>query len=180
MKSILLFLSLSLTLLRAELTDTQVLAFLQKNTPEIYAELSALKKSDPEDYRDAMQEATAAATEHARLVKIGDNSAKAFLQMYALDYQAINEADKIVMSKDLAEKERAQEKLKTLIAESLEQWLIVEQARILRMENELTKIKNEMATVLADKNKVIAHDVEALMKECQLYQKNKKNNLKQP
>lgn len=175
MKTIFLFLLAFLpAFLHAELTDAETLAFLQKQTPEIYQQVAPLAKSDAADFRSAMDDARKAATDHAALIAHGDSStAAAYLKMYEMDFQAITLADEIVSITDAAEKEKLTAKLKTLIAASLDQWTIVEQARIRRIEAELAKLKTEFQEATRDKTNVIDKDTAALIEECRNYQKQK-------
>jgi hypothetical protein len=170
----LLLLTLHAAFLHAELTDAETLTFLQKQTPELYQKVAPLEKSDPEDFRSAMDDAKKAATDHAALIAAGDTTtAAAYLKMYALDFQAITLADKIVLATDEAEKEKLTVKLKSIIAASVEQWTIVEQARIRRLEAELAKLKSEFEAAITDKSKVIEKDTASLIEECRDYQKQK-------
>ena len=159
----------------AEITDTEALGFLKKNAPEIHAQVALLESKDPQDFRSAITEAKEAAEEHALLIAASDNdSAAAYLKMYQLDFAAIRTADAIVLSTD--EKKRAQltAELSDLIAASYDQWAIVEQARVKRMEAELTKMKAELAKALADKSGLVKRDVATLIEECSAYQQSKK------
>jgi hypothetical protein len=174
MKLILLILALVPALLRAQVTDADALAFLQKHAPEIHRQVAPLAKSDPQDFRSALDDAKAAAAEHAKFVAAGDTAAAAAsLKMYALDFDAIGLADDIVQSKDDAETKQLTAKLREVIAASYEQWAIVEQARIRRMEAELAKLKTELQAALADKNGVVEKDTAALIEECREYQRKK-------
>jgi hypothetical protein len=162
------------TPLRADITDAEALLFLKKNAPEIHLKIAPLEKSDPQDFRSSLDEAKTAATDHAKLIAAGDTAAaSAYLKMYAIDFTAISIADEIVQATDEAAKQRLTEKLKERIAASLEQWAIVEQARIRRMEAELAKLKADLQQALTDKAKVIDKDTAALIEECRAYQKQK-------
>ena len=170
----LLLLAYSCTLLHAELTDADALKFLQKETPKIYEQVAPLEKSDAEDFRSAMDDAKKAATDHAALIASGDTStAAAYLKMYELDFQAIALADEIVLTSDEATKQSLTDKLKVVIAASLEQWAIVEQARIRRLEADLAKLKAEFNEAIQNKSKVIDKDTASLIEECRDYQKTK-------
>ena len=81
----------------AQSTDAAALAFLKTHAPKIHSRISALKDSEPADYRSALDDAQKAAADHAKLTAAGDTkAAAASLKMYELDYQAIAIADKIV------------------------------------------------------------------------------------
>jgi hypothetical protein len=175
MKFILLIFALMSAPLRAQVTDAGALAFLQKHAPEIHRQVAPLEKSDPQDFRSAIDDAKQAATEHAKFVAAGDTAAAAAsLKMYALDFAAIGLADDIVQSKDDEETKQLTAKLREVISASCEQWAIVEQARIRRMEGELAKLKTELQAALADKNGVVEKDTAALIEECREYQRKKK------
>jgi hypothetical protein len=104
MKLILLILALAPALLRAQVTDADALAFLQKHAPEIHRQVAPLEKSDPQDFRSALDDAKQAAAKHAKFVAAGDSAAAAAgLKMYSLDFAAISIANDIVQSKDKAE-----------------------------------------------------------------------------
>lgn len=78
-----------------------------------------------------------------------------------------------MLAADEAEKAKLTAKLRSLIAASFEQWAIVEQARVRRVETELAKLKAELQQARADKDKVIEKDAAALIEECRAYQKKK-------
>ena len=159
----------------ADMPDAEALAFLKANAPQIHTQIAPLEKADPQDFRSAIDEAKEAAAEHGKFTASGDTAAAAaYLKMYAIDFEAIGVADDIVLATDEAEKARLTAKLRTLIAASFEQWAIVEQARVRRVEAELTKLKAELQQALADKDKVIEKDTAALIEECRAFQKSKR------
>ena len=158
----------------ADMPDAEALAILKTNAPQIHAQVAPLEKNDPQDFRSALDEAKEAAAEHAKLTASGDTAAAAaYLKMYAIDFEAISVADDIVLATDEAEKAKLTAKLRTLITASIEQWAIVEQARVRRVEAELAKLKTELQQALADKGKVIEKDTATLIEECREYQAKK-------
>ncbi len=177
MKSLLLPIIALLTALHpafAGATDAETLTFLETNAPEIHAKVAPLETSDPQDFRSAIDDAKVAAAEHTLLIAAGDPStAAAYLKMYALDFAAISTADQFLRATDPTEKDRLTTKLNELISASYDQWTIVEQARVRRMEAELTKLKAELAKALADKPGVVKKDTAALIEESREYIKSK-------
>ena len=168
--------ALSLLLLpaAAQSTDAEALAFLKKHAPKIHAEISALEKSGPADYRSALDDARKAAADYAKLETAGDaKAAAAYLKMYAIDFEAIGIADEIVARKDAAESERMTKKLRGVIDASFEQWAIVEQARIQRLDKELAALKGDYQQAVADRAKVIERDTAKLIEESRAFQKAK-------
>ena len=158
----------------ADMTDADALAFLKTHAPEIHAQVAPLEMSAPQDFRSAIDDAKEAAAEHAKLTTSGDTATStAYLKMYAIDFDAIGIADDIVLATDEAEKAKLTAKLRTLITASIEQWAIVEQARVRRVEAELAKLKTELQQALADKGKVIEKDTATLIEECREYQAKK-------
>lgn len=158
----------------AQSTDADTVAFLKTHAPEIHAEISALKNSEPADYRSALDDARKAAAEHAKLIAAGDTkAAAACVKMYAIDFEAIGIADEIIASKDEAEKARLTTKLRGLIDASFEQWAIVEQARIQRLDKELAALKGDYQQAVADRAKVIERDTAKLIEESRAFQKAK-------
>ena len=59
------------------------------------------------------------------------------------------------------------------ISESFDQWAIVEQARIRRMEKELATLKSDFQKAIANKEKVIETDTQKLIEESRAYQQTK-------
>ncbi len=174
-----LIFTLCATLLHAELTDADALRFLEKNAPEVHQQVAPWEKSDPQDFRNAIDEAKTAATAHAKLIAASDfAAAEAYLKAYLIDFAAISIADEIVLATDEAEKQRLTAKLKERIAASLEQWANVENARIRRLESELAKLKAELQQALFDKASVIDKDTNALIAECRAYQQAKQASKK--
>ena len=158
----------------AQSTDAEALTFLKAHAPKIHAEISALKNSEPADYRSALADARKTAAEHAKLTVAGDaKAAAACLKMYEIDFEAIGIADEIVASKDTAETERLTKQLRGLIDASFAQWAIVEQARARRLEKELTSLKNELAAAMANRTKVVDGDTTKLIEECRAFQRTK-------
>ena len=158
----------------AQSTDAEALAFLQKHAPKIHAKISALQKTGPADYRDALDEARKAAADFAKIESAGDAPATtAFLKMYEIDFEAISVADQIVASEDAAETALLTKKLRGLIDASFEQWAIVEQARIARLEKELAALKTEHAGAIAKRAKVVDDDTAKLIDESRAFQKSK-------
>ncbi len=171
---LLFFLALCPSLLHAEMSDAEALAFLKKDAPEVYQKVAPREKADPHDFRSAIDEAKAAATEQAKLLAAGDTTAAAaHLKMYVLDFKAITLADQIALNQNATETETLKQQLATLIAASLEQWAIVEQSRIRRLEAELNQLRTELKDTLSDKAKTIEKDTAALIEECRQYQKEK-------
>lgn len=155
-------------------TDAAALAFLATHAPQIHAQVAPLEKSAPEDFRSAIDDAKEAAAEHAKLTTSGDTAtAAAYLKMYAIDFDAIGVADEIVLTTDEAEKAKLTAKLRTLIAASFEQWTIVEQARVRRVEAELARLKAELQQAVSDKEKVIDKDTAALIGESRAFHQSK-------
>lgn len=160
----------------ADMPDAEALAFLKTHAPQIHAQVAPLEMSAPQDFRSAIDDAKKAAAEYEKLTTSGDTAtAAAHLKMYLMDFEAIGIADDIVLTADATEKTKLTAKLRTLIAASFEQWAIVEQARVRRVEAELTKLKAELQQTLADKDKVIEKDTAALIEECRAFQKSKLN-----
>ncbi len=160
----------------AQSTDAEAFAFLQKHAPKIHAELAALKAAAPADYRDALDDARKAAADYAKLEAAHDPAAAAaFLKMYAIDFEAISVADDIVASKGATETERLTKQLRGLIEASFEQWAIVEQARIARLEKELAALKTEHTAAVANRAKVVDGDTAKLIEESRAFQKTKLN-----
>jgi hypothetical protein len=178
MKTILcLFTLLVLTLLPAPAqgTDAEALAFLKTHTPKIFAALAALKDAEPDDYRSALDDARKAAADHAKFSAAGDtNAAAAAVKMYEIDFAAIGVADGIVASKNDTEKQRLTNKLRGLIDASFEQWIIVEQARIQRLDQELAALKSEVANAITNRAKVVSADTAQLIEESRTFRKNQR------
>lgn len=167
-------LALLLAPVAAQSTDADALAFLKKHAPEIHAEISTLKNSEPADYRSALDDARKAAAEHAKLIAAGDaKAAAACVKMYAIDFEAIGVADEIIASKDDAEKARLTTKLRGLIDASFEQWAVVEQARIQRLDRELAALKTDYQQAITDRTKVVERDTAQLIEESRAFQKSK-------
>lgn len=162
--------------LRAQ-TDDDALAFLKQHAPEIHAKITSLKDRDPADYRDAMDEAQQAAADHAKIVASGDAAAaSAFVKMYAIDFRAITISDAILASNDKAEQERLTAELRGIIDASFEQWAIVEQARVKRLENELANAKAGLEKAIRNRTKVVEEDTAKLIEESRAYQERKKKD----
>jgi hypothetical protein len=155
-------------------TDSEALAFLKTHAPKIHAEISALKDSEPSDYRSALDDAQEAAADHAKLAAAGDTKAAvACLKMYEIDYEAIAIADKIVATKAPIESEQLTKQLRGLIDASFAQWAIVEQARVERLEKQLAALKTELTDALANRAKVVEGDTAKLIEECRTFQNTK-------
>lgn len=168
-------LALSLLPAAAQSTDAEALAFLKKHAPKVHAQIVVLEKAEPADYRDALADARKAAAEFAKLETARDAAATAaYLKMYELDFEAIGVADDIVASTDAAETERLTKRLRGLLDASFEQWAIVEQARIARLEKELAALKQEHATAVANRAKVVDGDTAKLIEESRAFQKSKR------
>jgi hypothetical protein len=158
----------------AQSTDAEALAFLKTHAPKIFAEISALKDVEPADYRSALDDARKAAADCTKFTAAGDtNAAAAGVKMYEIDFAAIGVADEIVASKDDAEKQRLTDKLHGLIDASFEQWVIVEQARIRRLDKELAALKSEVTNAITNRAKVVAADTAQLIEESRTFRKNK-------
>lgn len=169
-----LLLTLCPVALRAELSESDALAFLRKHAPEILHKVAPLKTNAPEDYLSALDDAKKAAADYTKIETAGDAAAAAaYLKMYALDYAAIEVADEIVAAAGTADTERLTKKLRTLIDASFEQWAIVEQARIQRMETELTKLKADLGQAISGRGKVVESDTAKLIEECRTFQQSK-------
>ncbi len=158
----------------AQDADMAAIAFLQKHAPKIHADIAALKTTAPADYRSALDDAAKAAADYAKLAD-DPKAASAFLKMYALDFEAVGIADAIVASNDAAQTERLTKQLRGLIDASFEQWAIVEQARIARLEKELAVLKTEHAAAVASRAKVVDTDAAKLIEESRAFQKSKLN-----
>jgi hypothetical protein len=94
--------------------------------------------------------------------------------MYRIDFAAISLSDQILRTSDADEKQKLTVRLRQLIAESFDQWIIVEQARIRRLEKELAGLKVDFQTALTDREKVIERDTLKLIEESRAYQAEKK------
>jgi hypothetical protein len=159
----------------AGLTDAEALAFLNKEVPSVFSQIAPLEQRDPQDFRSALDEAKEAAEKHAKLIANGETAAAAAaVKMYALDFAAISLADAFLLSTDETEKASLTVKLKARIAESFDQWLIVEQSRLRRLEAELAKLRSEISKAASDKTNVIEKDAASLIEECRQYQMKKK------
>lgn len=158
----------------AQSTDAEALAFLQKHAPSIHAEITALKDTEPADYRDALDDACKAAAEFAKLEAAGDTRVTAaYLKMYELDFAAIGLADEIAACSDKTQITALTKKLHGLIDASFEQWAIVEAARIARLEKELAALKAEHADAIANRTRVVERDAASLIEESRAFQKSK-------
>ncbi|MEM7144661.1 MAG: hypothetical protein AAF591_05970 [Verrucomicrobiota bacterium] len=147
-------------------------AFLKKNAPGVLSEILLLENEDPEGYRVSVEEAAEAAREHGRLVELGERAAAAaYLRMYRIDFDAVAVADEIVMSGDNAERERMKEELRRLVDASFEQWLIVEKARVERLEREVAALREDFEAVKANRAEVVAEDCEALLEETRAFRR---------
>lgn len=155
-------------------TDADALSFLKQHAPGIHATLTELQATDAADYRDALNDVRKAAEEYAKIEAAGDTvAAAAYLKMYAIDFSAITVSDEILRSKDDAERRQLTARLRQLIAESFDQWAIVEQARIRRLEEDLAALKDDLHSALRDREKVIDSDTAQLIEESRAYQADK-------
>ncbi len=150
------------------------LAFVQQHAPEVHSRLLQLQTTDDMDYRSALDEASQAAADHAKILATGDTAAAAaFVKMYVIDFRAISVSDKLVSATDEAEKAQLRIDLQKLIAQSFDQWIIVEQARIQRMERELAALKADFLKAQHEREKVIESDTDKLIEESRAYQQQK-------
>ena len=158
----------------ADVSEAEAIAFLKKHAPAIHAKVAPLKTSDPADYRSALDDAKKTAADFAKLEATGDQTATAAcLKMYAIDYDAIDVSDAILATADAKEKERLTGKLRGLIDASFEQWAIVEQARIRRVEQELAKLKADLQAAITNREQVVERDTAKLIEESRAFQKTK-------
>ena len=158
----------------AEVTEADALAFLKQHAPEILNDITPLKTSDPADYQSALDDAKKATAEFAIIEAAGDTTAMtAYVKMYTLDYQAIDTADQLIAAKDEKEKVVLTTKLTELITASFDQWALVEQARVTRLEKELTNLKADLSQAVGHRAEVIEKDTAKLIEECRAYQTGK-------
>ncbi len=163
------------TIAQAETTEADALAFLKKHAPDIHAKLTALKSADAADYANALEDAIQATEEHAKIEASGDTeAAAAHVKMYRIDFAAIALSDQILRTKDESEKQVLTTQLRQLISDSFDQWTIVEQARIRRIEKELNNLKTDLQKAITDRDKVIDSDTQKLIEESKAYQATKK------
>ncbi|MEM8956073.1 MAG: hypothetical protein AAGD22_18105 [Verrucomicrobiota bacterium] len=148
------------------------MSFLEKEAPELLEDFRWLKKNDPSGYRSSLEDATVAAHEYSHLLKIGEKkTASAYLKMYKIDFEAIGIADEIVTSTDEGERKQLKSSLRKLVAASYEQWVIVERARITRLEQEVARLRKDFESTIQDKAAVIDADVQSLIQESRDFRK---------
>ena len=146
-------------------SDADTLTFLKTHCPEIHAEIVLLAEADPDDYRSAMDDATGATATYAAFVAAEDTpTARASLKMYEIDFEAIGIADELTLTTDKAKKESLTKQLRLLIDASFSQWAIVEQARLRRLENEISELKAELEKTISDRKNVIESDLQVLIR----------------
>ena len=156
-------------------SDDAALAFLKQHAGDIYTKITSLRDRDPDDYRDAMDDAQKAAADYAKIEATGDTAvAVAYVKMYHLDFQAITLSDQIIATTDKVEQQRLTQQLRELISQSFEQWIIVEQARVKRLEGELADVKAKLDHTLHDRAKAVDEDTAKLIEETRAYQAKKK------
>ncbi len=146
--------------------------FLEKNASEILSELKKLKITDKESYKGALSDAIVAQKEFTKVMGYDPVAAKSYLQMYRNDFEAIGYADEIALSKDPQEIAQLRIELKKLIGQSFEHWVIYERARLKHLQAELTKLKKNFEEDSKQKEAVIKHDMESLIKESKAFWKN--------
>ena len=177
MKHLFSILLLALTsLLVLAQSEADALAFVKQHHPAIHEKIVALKAADPADYESALDDAKKATADFARIQTAGDAvAAAAFLKMYALDFEAITLSDQYLSATTDAERAKLKAQLRAKIAESLDQWIIVERSRVKRLESELSKAKAAVEDAATNRDKVIADDTEALIEESRSYRSTKKS-----
>ncbi len=177
MKILVIFLLLSLTAFPCPAqSEAEALAFVKQHHPAIHQKILTLKTTAPEDYQNALDDAIKATTDHQKILASGDAAAAtAFLKMYDIDFAAIALSDQYLAAQTDPERTALKQQLQTKIAESFDQWLIVERSRVQRLEAELAKAKASVEEAARHREKVIAEDTEALLEESRTYQKSKKN-----
>ena len=94
-------------------------------------------------------------------------------QWWYAGMRAISVSDKLVLATDEPEKAQLRAELQKLIAQSFDQWIIVEQARIQRMEKELAALKADFQKAQHEREKVIESDTDKLIEESRAYQQQK-------
>ena len=164
---------LGCTTLHAQ-SEAEALDFVKKHHAAIHEKITALKTRAPEDYQSAIEDAIRATADHARIEAAGDKEAAAALvKMYAFDFAAITLSDQYLAAKTDSERDSLKQQLRSKIAESYDQWVIVERSRLKRLEAELQKAKTAFEDAVKSRDEVITEDTEALIEESRAFQTDK-------
>lgn len=155
-------------------SEAEALDFVKAHHPAIHDKIVALKTTAPDDYQSALDDAEKAAADYARIEASGDKPAmEAFIKMYAIDFAAVTLSDKYLRATNDKDRADLKAQLRVKIAESFDCWVIVERARVKRLEAELAKAKVAIENAVTNREKVITDDTEALINESADYQKTK-------
>jgi len=150
-------------------TGPDLTGFLERKAPEVLAELKRLKSAAPDDYRETMAETVAAKSEYERVVAFSERGAEAYLQMYRLDFEAVWYSDEIAGSEDAAKSKELREELERLIADSFDQWIVYEQAKLDKLKADLATAGAQLEEHRRNKKEIVREDTEALIEEARVH-----------